>query len=86
MYKTKSLEVIHGEGVKHKVVLNESVKESIASRFLYHDAKLSTLAWEAGHSQGALCAAIVEIARKEGIAVGRRMERNLNRFVLPKAA
>ena len=87
MDRRRGLEVVHGKGVKPRPVLSDALKESIAARFLYHDAKLSTLAWETGHSQGALCAAIVEIARRDGIETGRRIERNLNRFqLLPKAA
>lgn len=86
MQNSTKLQLIEGGRVKRKLVLNDAVKESIATRFQYHGATLSTLAWETGHSQGALCAVIVEIARKEAIEVGRRIERNMNRFQLPIAA
>jgi len=82
---TNGFQVIKGAGVKAKVVLNEATKESIAARFQYHGASLSTLAWETGYSQGALCAVIVEIARKEAIETGRRIERSTRRFQLPMA-
>ena len=66
---------IQGETVRPLPVLNAAVKQSIATRFLVHGAKLSTLAWETGHTQHRLCEVIVEQARAEGIRVGRRQAR-----------
>ncbi len=69
------LEVIQGGAVRPLPVLNAAVKASLATRFLVHGAKLSTLAWETGHTQHRLCEVIVEQARAEGIRVGRRQAR-----------
>lgn len=69
------MQLIQGGLVKPLAVLNTSVKASIATRFLVHGAKLSTLAWETGHTQHRLCEVIVEHARAEGIRVGRRQAR-----------
>ena len=69
------LQVVDGGRVKTKVVLNSATAESIADRFLIHGAKLSTLAWETGHNQGALCAVIVAVAKAEGIRIGRNQAR-----------
>jgi hypothetical protein len=70
-----NLQLIQGGKNKPKVVLNAATKQSLADRFQYHGAKLSTLAWETGHSQGTLCAVIVEVARAEGRRLGRREAR-----------
>jgi hypothetical protein len=74
-----SLQLIQGGKDRPKVVLNAAVKQSLSDRFQYHGAKLSTLAWETGYSQGTLCAVIVEVARAEAMRLGR----NQARFVPP---
>lgn len=68
-------QVIQGKKVKPTVVLNAAVKQSLSDRFQYHGAKLSTLAWETGYSQGTLCAVIVEVARAEAMRIGRNQAR-----------
>jgi len=65
-------QVIEGGRVRVKTVLNQHVKQSIADRFRFHDAKLSVLAWETGYTQHAICHVIVEIERAEAMEIGRR--------------
>ena len=74
------IHLIQGGAVRPLPVLHSAVKQSIAPRFLVHGAKLSTIAWETGHTQHRLCEVIVEQARAEGIHVGRRRAR----FAPPK--
>lgn len=86
MLQSAQSQIIHSRAIKEKPApLNQFQMQSIADRFRFHDAKLSTLAWETGRTQGDLCAIIVAIASAESFDAGERAERTRQRLNPPVA-
>ena len=78
------LQLIQGGKVIPKLPqLNQHELESIANRFLYHEASPQTLAWESGLRQIDIIWLAVEMARAEAFANGQRAERAKMRLCPP---
>lgn len=77
------LQVIEGGKLTGKAAPSNADKKSAATRFLYHDGRLTTLASELGVSQHAIAWMAVEMARAEGIETGKRAERARQRLIPP---
>jgi hypothetical protein len=78
------LQVIQGGRVKSDPKrLNQHEKQSIAARFLYHDAHLFPLAWKAEMTQHEVAWIAVEVARAEAFENGMKAERARMRLMPP---
>lgn len=87
MLNTASLQVIEGGRVRPKrTSLNQYEQESVANRFLYHEAKLPSLAHEFGMTTTALAHIIAAFSRADGYEAGRRAERARYKFFPPMSA